>query len=286
MAENLRCLGASSAWKCWVVEPSVATSLYLSTSPAPLIPQYMLCIDDTKMGSPREDCEHKERDLVIGAQRRYYTPSEVALHNCRVDCWVSIYGKVYNLTPLIKEYAEDHPLIQPILEFAGKDVSEWFDQDTTDVKRALHPELNLILPVLPYGRFLHVAPEFPVSNWSTAFGEPWWLDEERYCIGKLSERTRQVKILNVLTKTETELEVCSEETINEIQDRYLPFNAHSKSYTWKALDAEVFRPLDMDLTLEENGIADESDNFERLGIAEGYNTALIHIYFNDDLTEA
>ena len=74
--------------------------------------------------------------------------------------------------------------------------------------------------------------------------------------------------------------------MREIEARYLKFNAHSKSYTWKALDADVFRPLDMDLTLEENGIPDESDSYERLGIAQGYNTALIHIYFNDDLTEA
>ena len=105
--------------------------------------------------------EGKEESLVIGSKRRYYTPNEVALHNCKGDCWISIYCKVYDLTGLLKGYNEDDPLIQPMLEFAGKDISEWFDQETTDVKRDLHPDLNLVLPVLPYGRFIHVAARVP-----------------------------------------------------------------------------------------------------------------------------
>jgi hypothetical protein len=37
------------------------------------------------------------------------------------------------------------------------------------------------------------------------------------------------------------LNVGSEETINEILDRYLSINEHAKSYVWKRLG----RPLDM-----------------------------------------
>ena len=41
------------------------------------------------------------------------------------------------------------------------------------------------------------------------------------------------------------IEVCSEETMNEILDRYMELNEHAASYTWKRLG----RPLDMDKTL-------------------------------------
>ena len=35
---------------------------------------------------------------------RYFTPNEVSLHNTPEDCWVSFLGKVYNLTPLVKDH--------------------------------------------------------------------------------------------------------------------------------------------------------------------------------------
>jgi len=47
-----------------------------------------------------------------------------------------------------------------------------------------------------------------------------------------------VKIVNTLTKREDVLTVCSEETIKEIRDRYLEYNAHAASYAWKKLDGE------------------------------------------------
>lgn len=37
-------------------------------------------------------------------------------------------------------------------------------------------------PRLP--RFLHVAPNFPTTDWSTDFGLPWWRDPKRV-IGKV-----------------------------------------------------------------------------------------------------
>lgn len=36
------------------------------------------------------------------ARRRYYTPSEVSEHNAPQDCWVSILGEVFDITPLVK----------------------------------------------------------------------------------------------------------------------------------------------------------------------------------------
>lgn len=227
-----------------------------------------------------------DESAFLGSVRRFYTPTEVSQHNCVGDCWVSIYGKVYAITSLLSTFDIEDPLIQPMIEFAGTDISDWFDKETTTVKRSLDPELQLILPLLPHGRFAHVAPAFPVANWSTAFAEPWWRDEDQYCIGRLSQKTRKVRLLNVLTQTETLVETCVEETVNEIKDRYAPHNAHCGSYTWKVLDGDVFTPLDMELTLEENNVPDESESCNKLNLGEEANIALIHLYFNDDLTHA
>ena len=77
------------------------------------------------------------------------------------------------------------------------------------------------------------------------------------------------------------IECCGEEILEEIRTRYRRYNKHASSYTWKRLG----RVLDMTLTLEENGIPDETEEFAVLNMnAEEYIPA-IHIYFNDDLTE-
>ena len=80
--------------------------------------------------------------------------------------------------------------------------------------------------------------------------------------------------------------VCDEETLEEIQDRYLEHNAHATSYTLKSLQEGEFVPLDMALTLTENGVPDEADEFERLTIDQDFYTPVLHVYFNDDLTVA
>mmetsp|Transcript_10684 Transcript_10684/g.13988 ORF Transcript_10684/g.13988 Transcript_10684/m.13988 type:complete len:110 (+) Transcript_10684:3-332(+) len=105
-------------------------------------------------------------------------------------------------------------------------------------------------------------------------------------IGRLTEKTRQIQLVNVLTKQETILTVCSEETLLEIRDRYLEHNAHAASYTWKRLKDNEFIPVDMELTLSENGLDDESIEFEKLGINDDYYIPVLHLYFNDDLTIA
>ena len=86
----------------------------------------------------------------------------------------------------------------------------------------------------------------------------------------------------MLTKDDDIIEVCSEETMNEILDRYMPSNEHSASYTWKRLG----RPLDMEVTLEDNDIPDETAEFIDLHIDEDAYIACVHLYYNDDLTVA
>ena len=86
----------------------------------------------------------------------------------------------------------------------------------------------------------------------------------------------------MLTKNDDLIEVCSEENMNEILVRYLDLNQHSASYMWKRLG----RPLDMDLTLEENDIPDESEQFLDLNLDEDSYIPAVHLYYNDDLTVA
>ena len=78
------------------------------------------------------------------------------------------------------------------------------------------------------------------------------------------------------------MKVCSEETIGQILRRYLPYNAHAGSYTWK-YDRQQ---LDMGKTLAENGIADDDERFYDLRIDDREFLCCLHVYFNDDLTEA
>merc|ERR1719183_2204971 len=64
--------------------------------------------------------------------KRYYTSADVAPHNKSHDCWVSYFGNVYDLTPLLAEYSG--PLATPIIDAAGTDISHWFDETTGQPK--------------------------------------------------------------------------------------------------------------------------------------------------------
>lgn len=113
------------------------------------------------------------------------------------------------------------------------------------------------------------------------------LQDEKYLVGKLTAKTRPLAVKNMLTRQQHVLEVCAEESMNEILDRYLDCNSHAGSYTWKRTDAnEVGRVLDMSKTLDENGIPDERGKFDALSIDDDYYVPTVHLYFSDDLTVA
>lgn len=58
-------------------------------------------------------------------------------------------------------------------------------------------------------------------------------------VGSLTHNLRSVRVKNTLTGQEDTMEVPGEETVGEIQARYLALNAHASSYTWKALTRGV-----------------------------------------------
>jgi hypothetical protein len=101
-------------------------------------------------------------------------------------------------------------------------------------------------------------------------------------IGNLTCKVRKIRIINMLTKHDDVLDVASEETLNEILDRYLVLNSHAASYTWKR-EGKV---LDMSKNLEDNDIPDETDELLELGIDLEEYIPAVHLYFNDDLTIA
>ena len=171
--------------------------------------------------------------------------------------------------------------MEPILKAAGTDISHWFDGKTGAPRTCLDPDLGLPVPYTPQGRYLHLPPDGPASDWNNDFGLPWWRNPVR-CIGLLSAQTRYIRITNTLTHQEDTLEVATEETLSEILERYIDYNAHARSYTWKRLG----RVLDMDLTLHENGIENEEDTFYDLSLPDNYYYPALYLYFNDDLTEA
>ena len=107
--------------------------------------------------------------------RRYYMPSEVAQHCSPEDCWLSWFGDVYDLSPLLTQHQGESAHMdkdtelrtpfrnllrwlfecahygragietKPIIDSAGQDITHWFDKETVEVifvanrGRELHP---------------------------------------------------------------------------------------------------------------------------------------------------
>ena len=73
------------------------------------------------------------------------------------------------------------------------------------IRSHVDPLTGCTIPYTPHGRFVHIPPPFPNSDWANDFGRPWWKDDS-YCIGILSAKTRFIKIINTLTSQEQVLE--------------------------------------------------------------------------------
>ncbi|XP_068785469.1 cytochrome b5 domain-containing protein 1 isoform X3 [Struthio camelus] len=210
---------------------------------------------------------------------RYFTAREVAAHARPGDLWVSCLGRVLDLTPLAREHHGD-PRLRPLLEAAGTDISHWFDPRTQDLLRRVDPHTGLPGYRAPGGGLLDVPPPAPRSDWVPPARPPWWRDP-RYEVGRLGARPRRLRVLNTLTGQQDVLEVCAEETLHDILRRYLPRNAHAGSYSWRHGGAA----LDMERTLEQNGVADEGPELRRLGLDPERHLPALLLYFNDDFTE-
>lgn len=116
------------------------------------------------------------RDYLVG-KGQYIAPFEVAIHNKPEDCWVSLLGKVLDITPLIKEY-EGEDCVKPLLAHAGKDISNWFDVLTGEIRHHIHPITGASIPYCPFGRLPDVLPQVPTTKWKPLKELPWWKNEK------------------------------------------------------------------------------------------------------------
>lgn len=214
--------------------------------------------------------------------KNYYNLEDLETHITYDDCWIAVFGKVLDLSELlIKNKHSD--LINPILSNAGKDLTHWFDDKTKDPKTKIDIELGKRVYYTPEGRYLHIPSPMPLGNDEDIPEIPWWRDPS-YIIGKLTQKSRNIRVINTLTHQEELMKVPREESINEILERYMEINKHAKSYTWKDINGKI---LNMEENLEQNGIIDEDDEYDYLDVPdEERHVPSILIYFNDDLTTA
>ena len=74
------------------------------------------------------------------------------------------------------------------------------------IRTHVDPQTGCTIAYTPHGRFIHIPPPCPSSDWSNDFGRAWWRDD-CYCIGTLSKKTRFIRVINTLTSQEQVIEV-------------------------------------------------------------------------------
>ncbi|KAF8796384.1 Cytochrome b5 domain-containing protein 1 [Argiope bruennichi] len=258
-----------------------------------------------------------EEDVRIDC---FVEPPSVAVdveEDARIDCFVADFEDNQSQKSLTTGVVQDDMFA--LLAFGGKDIDHLFDADG-QVKFHINPETQQIDTFSPFRKFIDMPTQERVeeiylkkqlqdkimvnkimerfdlqrlnkdnSNFNATKVSkdvdsgplPWWKDE-KYVIGLLTAKSRWIRIRNMLTHKSIVLEVCSEETIDEILLRYLKFNNHARSYTWKHHGQNLL----MSETLETNGIHDVGLKAEKLRINDDDYIPTLDLYFNDDLTEA
>lgn len=76
------------------------------------------------------------------------------------------------------------------------------------IRKHIDPLTGCLRYRTPRGRFVHIPPPLPRSDWANDFGIPWWKGAN-YQVGRLSARTRNIRIINTLTTQEHTLQVRS-----------------------------------------------------------------------------
>ncbi|KAH3759802.1 Chromodomain-helicase-DNA-binding protein 3 [Pelomyxa schiedti] len=199
----------------------------------------------------------------------WYTTKEVSEHVPPDDCWVILFGNVIDVSSLLSAHACTADELAPLVENAGRDVSHWFDPDTHDLMWYMNPETGSRSVWTPMGRFPHVPPEIPHSQWRNDFDVPWWANVNLR-VGRVSDSTLKICLVNTLTLHKKIMEVDPMETLAEIRARCYTWNSNEDNYTWKYLGV----PLHMSGTLGANGVQ----------FLDG-ETPYIFLYFKDGIVD-
>ncbi|XP_059475523.1 cytochrome b5 domain-containing protein 1 isoform X1 [Neocloeon triangulifer] len=204
---------------------------------------------------------------------KFFMEKEVAEHSRSSDLWLVVFGRVLDVTPLVHAVGPDAEEMRPILRFAGQDVSHWFDPHTQEFLRYTDVASGQRLPFDLHGVPPHVLDDTM---------EPVWWRDERLQVGQVTKKQRTIRIINTLTGKTTNIDCCAEDTCEEIKRRYEALGLIVSGYAW--ICSLSGQELDPDKILEENGIIDESDLFERLCLPVDLHTPSILLVYRDTLT--
>ena len=207
----------------------------------------------------------------------FFTREDLSHHCTPNSLWVSLFSSVYDLTDLVKRHSGSSE-VQSLLKFAGGDVSHFFDPKT---KQPLRMHVYNKIGFRTFPSVLHGV-DLNLTTRKEEQDKPWWKDKSMQ-VGFLTKKEVTVKIINVFVFQETKMVVPIEETLAQIRERYLVYNFHAKSYSWKSIEGHL---LDMGDTLEQNGLIQDLPEAISLQLPEECRLVpTIFLHFNDDLTE-
>ncbi|XP_053691715.1 cytochrome b5 domain-containing protein 1 [Sabethes cyaneus] len=172
----------------------------------------------------------------------FFLRDEVVVHNRIDSAWVIVHGNVFNITVLFNDSNQSQKIYQLLLAFAGKDLSIYFNDSNTAKYRISKDGIRV--PVFP---------SVKIRNKLT--DRLWWKDQS-LLLGKITSQERKIRVVNNITFDMYEIVVCEEDTIANVQQKFLRYNENSSNYTWKSclrLTDEAAN-LRLDKTLTENGI--------------------------------
>ncbi|XP_034670226.1 cytochrome b5 domain-containing protein 1 [Drosophila subobscura] len=207
---------------------------------------------------------------------RYYLRDEIVLHNKKDDCWITIHGNVFDLTPMIRDRLDHwNSNMDYLVAHAGKDLSHFFHENgepRTEISARTGRPRVLFPPIL----------EVALSEFAKT-KDTMWSQDAFYHIGRVTRRARLIRIINALTAQSLYMTVCDEDTIYDIQRKYKQrYNHHAGSYEWRKFSngGTACGQLNLNGTLDENGLTDEEHSAVELPPPS------LWLYYTDDLTIA
>ena len=82
------------------------------------------------------------------ADKKYFLEEQIAEHHLEDDIWVTIFGRILDLSELVRTNKKFQELLRPILRRAGSDISHWFDPQTKNVIYSKNHKLKILLLAL------------------------------------------------------------------------------------------------------------------------------------------
>lgn len=130
-----------------------------------------------------------------------------------------------------------------MIQFAGKDLSWAFNHRGEPLKRIdQHCENVFVFP--------------PVLEKEDEQSDCWWRDESNI-IAKITSVKRRARIINTLTRKIISMDVCEEDSIKTIKQKYSKkFNRNADQYIWRKTSPSNgnIGCLDMSKTLSQNDL--------------------------------